>query len=249
MLQIKKIYRSNYQGENIVKDLILENQEWNKNYEYVPSNVENNQISNKAVVLGNGPSRTQLNSELFTLLNNHKGGLLASGKIQTYGCNALYRDYTPDFLVVTPGEIAEEIARTPYCVANIVYSNADTVLDHPGKFYLTPQNPSYDAGSIAAYLAAFDGHKTVYLMGFDGNSGHEAYNYNVYTGTPGYAGAHSNSNEAFFTKALLTVMRTYDDVEFVRVMPAESAYCPQDWKYQLNFRQISFRDFVIEVDL
>ena len=129
MLRIKKLYRTEYQGEDIVKDLILENQEWIKNYEYVPSNVTNDQISNRAVILGNGPTRTQLNSELFSLLAFHKGNLLAAGKLQVYGCNALYRDFIPDFLVVSSGKIAEEISKTKYCRDNIAYSNADTVLD------------------------------------------------------------------------------------------------------------------------
>jgi hypothetical protein len=45
------------------------------------------------------------------------------------------------------------------------------------------------------------------------------------------------------------VMDIYDDVDFVRVAPTKDFYMPESWKYQLNLRQISFKEFVIEADL
>jgi 3'-phosphoadenosine 5'-phosphosulfate sulfotransferase (PAPS reductase)/FAD synthetase len=44
-------------------------------------------------------------------------------------------------------------------------------------------------------------------------------------------------------------MDTYPRVEFIRVMPTENWYMHDTWKYQLNLRQITFNDFVREVDL
>ena len=123
------------------------------------------------------------------------------------------------------------------------------LLTYPGKFYLTPQNPAFDAGAIAAYLACFDGHKQVYLLGHDCHSGEPDKNFNVYAGTPGYPDFNSPNTEAFFIKTLASVMSTYDDVEFVRVMPDANWYIPEEWKYYVNFRQIHFNDFVKEIDL
>ena len=48
---------------------------------------------------------------------------------------------------------------------------------------------------------------------------------------------------------MLNVMKTYSDVDFVRVSPTREYYMPDSWKYQLNLRQITFKDFVYEVDL
>jgi hypothetical protein len=45
------------------------------------------------------------------------------------------------------------------------------------------------------------------------------------------------------------VFNAYRDVEFIRVMPGKYAPIPEMWKYMLNFRQISFREFVLEGDL
>jgi hypothetical protein len=145
--------------------------------------------------------------------------------------------------------MAAEVANSNYCNGGIAYGSSDAVLTFPGKFYLTPQNPSWDAGATSAYLACFDGHKTVYLLGHDCHCDEADYNYNVYAGTANYAPAESPNTEAFFVKTLKAVMTTYNDVDFVRVMPNVGWYCPEDWKYLTNFRQIDFNDFVREIDL
>jgi hypothetical protein len=216
----------------------------------VPSAVTNRQISNRAVVLGNGTSRAKLypNGNLFQLLDNHKGGLLAAGAVQTYGCNAIVRDYMPDF-VVANDEMAQEIVEQGYWYNNIIYGTNAMVLSYPGKFYMVPQSPNWDMGATAAYLACFDGHKTVYLMGFDTHSGDTTYQHNVYSGTRGYPAVESLTTETYFEKTLKQVMDLYSDVDFVRVSPTKDYYMPDSWKYQLNLRQIDFREFTLEVDL
>jgi len=250
MQQIKRLYRSNYAGENVVKSLTYENATWIQENEYAPNAVTNLQISNKAVVLGNGISRTELypQGDLFGLLKNHKGGLLAAGAVQTYGCNAIVRDFIPDF-VVCNDVLAHEMVNDGYCDKTIVYGNANMILSYPGKFYLTPQDPSWDMGAIAAYLACFDGHTTVYLMGFDCHTGESYYHMNVYSGTDGYPDVAEPTTEEFFSQTLQLVMKTYHNVDFVRVTPTPNYYMPERWKYQLNLRQITFNEFVKEVDL
>lgn len=249
MQKVKRLYRKDYLGEDVVRDLTYSGGTWNETREYVPNSVINEQISNRAVVIGNGISRLELDSNLFNLLKNHRAGLLASNAVQTYGCNALYRDFNPDFLVANGPEIVEEIARSGYCANEIVYSGQDAVLDYPGRFYLTPQNPHWDAGAIAAYLACFDGHRTVYLLGFDCDCDEDQAFYNAYADTPGYGSRADASTEAFFVKSLKLVMDTYSDVDFVRVMPTAAWQMPEQWRYQLNLRQLSWREFVVEADL
>ena len=252
MQRVKPLYRSNYGGDSVVMELRYTGGNWQPTVEHIPNAVFNNQISNKAVVLGNGPSRTELypQGDLFDLLKNHRGGLLAAGAVQTYGCNAIVRDFIPDF-VVANDEVAQELIDGGYCDKTIIYGTAAMVLSYPGKFYLVPQDPSWDMGARAVYLACFDGHKTVYLMGFDGYDGHSAehHAYNVYTGTPGYPTAEDPNTEAFFIQTLEQVIKTYSNVDFVRVMPNADYAMPDSWKYFLNLRQISFNDFVREVDL
>jgi len=59
-------------------------------------------VINKAFILGNGPSRPTHHK----WLNNLEG--------DTYGCNALYRDWEPDFLVANDWAMMVEIINSTY---------------------------------------------------------------------------------------------------------------------------------------
>lgn len=226
MQKIKKIYRSTYAGESIVTELVLEGNEWQPETEYIPNSVFSTHTTTQALAIGNGPSRQEFD---LTHIKNHKGGILARDKLQTYGCNLLYKEFQPDFLVAVTKDKVNEIANSGYCADHIVYTNAQYLLEYPGKFYLTPQNPAYDAGSLAAYLACFDGHSKVFLLGYDG-----------------YVDSAEN---AFWIKTLESVIRTYNDVDFVRVMPSNEYACSDTLMRLPNFRQIGFRQFVLEADI
>jgi len=245
MLQINKQYRNKYISENIVVERNYNNGLWQDSVECIYNAVTNNQISNRAVVIGNGPSRLNFN------LNQLKtySGLLGASTLQTYGCNALYRDFTPDFLIaIGTSRIINEIATSDYITKNIVYSNAMNMLEYPRKFYLIPHDPYTDAGTTALYMAAFDGHKTIYMLGHDGQDT-PGYNYNVYAGTDGYDKSNTTVLEQKWVQDKATIFNTYDDVDFVRVTHRGTDTIPEVWKYCANFRQISHREFTLEADL
>jgi len=170
--------------------------------------------------------------------------------VQTYGCNALYRDFTPDFLISTGNNgIVTEIASSNYVNNNIVYSNAIHLLEHPSKFYLIPYDPYADAGTTAAYIAAFDGHTRIYLLGFDGYDlpGH---NNNIYADTNGYDLKWQFEIEGDkLINNRIQLFNTYSDVDFVWVTSYGKSTVPERLKWCSNHRQISFRDLVLECDL
>lgn len=246
MQQLKQLYRSNYAGENVVTSLTMSNSDWVPQLEYVPNTITNTFVTSQAVAIGNGRSRLDFD---LSLIANHKGGVLASDKLQSYGCNGLYRDFTPDFLIAI-GSIVDEIAASNYVPANIVYTLAEGVLKYPGKFHLIPQNIHIDAGALAAYMAAFDGHKKVFLLGYDHYHMDAPGNINtVYSDTDHYPSSDDSSNGESFALTLSTVMRTYSNVEFVRVMPTSAAWHHPKFGPLANFRQISYQDFVYEADI
>jgi hypothetical protein len=245
MQKLKQLYRSSYAGENIITQLTYENGDWNPETEMVPNQVFNTYTTTQALAIGNGESRLGFN---LTHIANHKGGLFGSNRLQTYGCNALYRDFAPDFLVAVGDKIVKEIAESTYPNENIVYANGQHIIDYPGKFYLIPQNVAFDAGALAVYLACFDGHKKIFLLGYDGYDVPSPIN-NVYKGTNGYADPAEIQNEAFWNMSLHTVIETYSDVEFVSVMPTQNWYLASVFDSKPNFRQIDFRDFVLEADI
>jgi hypothetical protein len=245
MINLKQIYRSNYAGETVITDLNLTNSEWTPTVEFVPNQVFNTHATKQAVAIGNGESRKQFD---LGNLARHKGGLLAIDRLQSYGCNAVYRDFAPDFLIATGDEIVQEIASGNYTEQHIVYSHAANVLKYPGQFYLLPQNPYIDAGSLAAYMACFDGHSKVYLIGYDQYFEESPIN-NIYKDTAGYPAGAETQNGEFFARSLATIVSLYPEVEFVRVMPTRGYSINPALRRFANFRQIDYRGFVVEADI
>lgn len=252
----QKLYRKDYTGEDVnVIGIYIDNQ-WQYQKEFVTNPFTNLPFSNHAVVIGNGVSRKDFDLRLFL---DHRD-VAAWGevgawkpainpkKFNTYGCNAIYRNYRPDFVIAVGEDMIQEMANSNYCDDNPVYSNAWALPLYPGKFNYIPQDPGYNAGAIAAYLAAFDGHKKVFMLGFDGIDS-IGDNYNIYAGTPGYPGNHVIISENFWVNSLNEIMQLYSDVEFVRVTPTANFRTPEPWKYLSNFRTVDFRQFVVEADI
>jgi len=229
MQSVKQLYRENYTGEDVVTHLHYRNAQWVASKEWIPNVITTVKTTEQALVIGGGISWKEMYGGFdLTHIANHKGGLMGTQRLQTYGTNALYKVFTPDFLVIDDKH-APELAHTDYISQNIVYAHANPIVDYPGKFYLIPQDPAWNSGAIATYLAAFDGHTKVFLMGFDGRQ--------------------DGLGDAFYEKTLAKVFDLYPDVDFVRVMPTESFYMPEGWKNCVNLRQIDFRAFVLEADI
>jgi hypothetical protein len=80
------------------------------------------------VIIGNGKSRQHMD------LENIKT------KAWTFGCNALYRDFAPDYLLTIDPHVTHEILDTDYSLKNIVYlSNINSL---PGMIRDTIDIPS-----------------------------------------------------------------------------------------------------------
>ena len=72
-------------------------------------------------------------------------------------------------------------------------------------------------------------------------------NNNVYAGTPCYDSADTEVSSEKWERNMYDIFRAYPDVDFVRIKPGGTT--PRSWQSCLNYRQISYRDFVLEVDL
>ncbi len=244
MLHLNKKIRRGYVGEDIIVERKFEGGKWHTTTENVPSKLTNRQISNTAIVIGNGINRLGFNLQEF----KKPSGLLGARTVQTYGCNALYRDFTPDFLVALGNNgIVDEIADCGYTNEHIVYSSAIHLLEFPGKFYLIPYDVYADAGTTAAYIAAFDEHKKIYLLGFDGQE--PDWNNNVYAGTAGYDPKDLHIDHHEWINNRKQLFDVYNDVDWVWVTPKGTNLIPEPLKHCLNFRQIDFRQLILECDL
>ena len=167
-----------------------------------------------AFVLGNGVSRQHVP---FAQLQAHG---------TTYGCNALYREHTPNVLVATDRPIATAIQESGYSQQHVFYTRRPL----PGLGANTVPKPyfGYSSGPIAVSLAAQAGHDMIYLLGFDmGGTAHNTIN-NLYAGTEFYkATTAAPTYTGNWLKQLIRVMGDHKNTQFVRVCGVGTATVPE----------------------
>jgi hypothetical protein len=158
----------------------------------------------RAFVCGNGISRQAVNLTQLRPL----------GKI--YGCNGLYRDFEPDCLVATDKPIAETIQNSGYSAAHRFHTRKPIPglggLPAPKKYH------SNSSGPIATALAALDGCKTIYMLGFDmGPTVNQKFN-NVYAGTDFYKRPDAAPTyTGNWVKQLCAISQDFPQTNFIRV--------------------------------
>ena len=199
-----------------------------------PEQVEKVQIYKKhsnAFVIGNGTSRSPINIEDLSTLGN------------TYGCNALYRTFSPDYLVAVDVKMILEISKQGYQRKHTVWTN-------PNKAYgqiqdLNTFNPSkgWSSGPTALWLASQHGYDRIYILGFDYRGINDKFN-NVYADTPNYK--KSEDGATFFGNWLrqtVSVIKEHRNIQYVRVIASDN-YCPEQLNKFDNFTTITVDDFM-----
>lgn len=182
-----------------------------------------------AFVLGNGVSRQGID---LNQLRQH-------GKI--YGCNALYREFTPDILVATDRPIATAIQQSGYALQHQFYTRRP--LDNFGAKKVTGTYFGYSSGPIAVALAAEHGASKIYMLGFDmGPVGNNQFN-NVYAGTEFYKRVDAPPTfTGNWIKQLLHIAKDFSATKFVRVHGLTTAAISQ-FDNVANFETLNILDF------
>jgi hypothetical protein len=243
-------YVDDYDGEYIVSGIVVKNGRRHQDRYWIPNSISNSDHKKVAFVVGNGMSRISMSTFRLIYLTKSGGGHLGKMKAQCYGCNAVYRDWTPDFLVCTNPEMIDDIVEEGYAENNVVFGRAASLLNHPEYISLIPHDPRMNCGATATYLACFHGHKKIYLLGFDNQTSTPGINNNVYAGTKHYAPKDENTGDDVWINNMSRVFNTYQDVEFVRVTTeGMEGVMPEQWKWHRNLRQIHLKKFFIEADI
>lgn len=125
-----------------------------------------------AFIIGNGKSR-----EGFDL-----NSLRPFGKI--YGCNALYRDFEPDYLVAIDDAITEEIRASSFPKEKFIYPSFEEQFESPEFNPFTRLRSN--AGMNAMIEALRHGHRELICIGFDFIIQNDLALSNVYDGTNAY---------------------------------------------------------------
>ncbi len=155
---IEPIVWEPYKGETVNTNLIIRKGKKIQETEYMEDRVKAVPRGN-AYIIGNGPSRNG-----FDLTRLKESG-------QTYGCNALYRDFIPDFIFSIDSPITLEMVKDKVYEKCFHYSTSLEVHRYPkggpSNLHLIPNNPHWICGNQAIWTAGVHGHKEVYLIGFD----------------------------------------------------------------------------------
>lgn len=186
---------------------------------------------NCAFVIGNGRSRLGLD------LNSLRG----QGKI--FGCNALYRDFSPDVLVATDPAISDEIEKSDYPSNHIFYTRKP----RHSNSKLIPMNYGYSSGPVAITLAAMEGYRDIYLIGFDLRGINGKFN-NVYSGTPCYK--KTDSDETYYgnwVNQIFSISRQFNVSNYYKVGD-DKQFFPTVWKKKQNISPITIDEFCQKIN-
>lgn len=163
-----------------------------------------------AFVLGNGISRQTISpSQLMT-------------RGHVYGCNALYRDFSPTVLVATDRPIATQIQESGYSAKHSFYTRRP--LPGFGAKELPEQYFGFSSGPAAIGLAALNKKQLIFLIGFDmGPTLNQQFN-NMYAGTEFYKNPDAlPTYTGNWVKQLCQISADFPTTRFVRVFGTTTA--------------------------
>jgi|TARA_B100001778_G_C18562337_1_gene618383 hypothetical protein len=232
--QIEPIVWKKYEGEEIIFRTIIRDGKKIFEKKFHEDRVKAKPKGN-AYIIGNGPSRQ--NFDLSTLK--------ASG--QTYGCNAIYRDFIPDFIFSVDTQMTETMCKDNVMKKTIHYAPSLHV-NRPyaeNLLHLIPWNTHTISGNQAISTACVHGHKNLYLIGFDFREYGQGQMNNMYQDTDHYGERHSDTIFEGWLKWFRDYlkMRPYCNFTIVHNNPPEYLNHLQTGTDLKNSKIISYKEF------
>lgn len=240
-----KFYTSNYEGEMVSDSLHWRDGFRDSHGVWIPKTIVNEEHTGVAHIIGNGPSRLKINLDLLHGQYGGEGGVTDVG--QSYGCNQIFEDFNPTFLFCVNPEILDNIAKSEYCDNNIVYTTRKNILKFPGKFHLYPHWHSLFMGPAALRLACADGHKKIYMIGFDfylqGDDQH------IYPATDrSYIPIIDPTNlQQKLVKQVVSIVNQYKEIEFYHVLDTFNTKvkaCFDEFRWLENLETIGMGQYI-----
>lgn len=189
-------------------------------------------MTKTAFVLGNGKSRSPLNLETLKL----------HGTI--YGCNALYRTFSPDYLIAVDSKMIHEINSAGYQHQNSVWTNSTRRIKNYQNFNYFEPSKGWSSGPTALWFASEHGYEEIFILGFDykGLNNGKTVN-NIYADTKNYK--KSNDTATFYGNWLRQTVSTicnFPKIKFRRVVNNDS-FIPDQMVNIDNLEHVKIEDF------
>ena len=220
-----------YKGEEIIVNTIIRKGKRIQEKVFYEDKVKAVPRGN-AYCIGNGPSRKG-----FDLHRLKKHG-------QTYGCNALYRDFMPDFIFSVDAKMSAQMCLDNVGRKTIHYApSLEVNRKHAkGMIHLIPNNPHWISGNQAFWTAGVHGHRNIYLIGYDFREYGKGQLNNIYQDTNLYGERNGDSIMDGWLKQFrdMIKMRPYVKFTVVHDDPPEYLHHLQTGTDLGNTRVISY---------
>jgi|TARA_B110000503_G_scaffold127932_1_gene198278 hypothetical protein len=185
-----------------------------------------------AFVVGNGISRLPVN---LTSLKKY-------GSV--YACNAVYREFSPDYLIAVDSKMIVEICESGYQLRNIVWTNENNKrhLKYEKLNFFQPSK-GWSSGPTALWLASQHKHKTIYILGFDFKGINEDKVNNIFSGTKNYKPTDANSTYyGNWLRQTRNVILENQNISYKRVIALDN-FCPEELN-NYNYSTEIIEDFL-----
>lgn len=183
-----------------------------------------------AFVLGNGTSRIEVDHTK----------LADQGTI--YGCNAIYREFDPDFLIAVDVKMVNEIIGAGYHKTHQVWTNPNKGISTKSNINFFSPHKGWSSGPTALWFASTRGYKTIYILGFDYHGLSGKFN-NVYADTFNYK--KSQDSATYFGNWLSQtdkVVKEFRMIKYFRIIK-DGAFIPDQLASQPNLQHMYVKDF------
>ena len=189
-----------------------------------------NKITESAVVIGNGESRSSIDLGVFS-------------DSTTIGCNALHRDFIPNHLICCDKRMVEESLNNPKTLETKIYTRKDWArhfrkIHKKKNVFAVPDLPyrgdqrcdqpvHWGSGNYAVLLAPMN-FQNIVLIGFDLYDTQDKIN-NIYKDTVNYSPKNSKPvDPSYWIYQISRVMEIYSEKKFI-IYNRSGWTAPRQW--------------------
>jgi hypothetical protein len=222
---MQELYRANYEGEYVVTSLKIKNGKREQTREFVDNPLKIESISGRAVCVSKGAGSQQFPLHMLS----GRQGLLDSLAVHSYTTGGLYTQVESNFHVTFNTDLLNDLIKRDLTEKIMVYTSTTQCLKHPGEFFIIPYGYKTTEEAVAAYLAAFDGHTEVYLVGYD-----------EYT-------LDGLQRRDTMINSVSNVIETYSGTKFYHCI--HQGNTPIEWKKHKNLSTMTINEFRSKCDI
>ena len=159
-----------------------------------------------------------------------------------YGCNALYREFDPDYLIAVDVKMIIEINKSGYQLKTPVWTNSNKAYHKFVGFNYFQPSKGWSSGPTALWMASEHDNDEIYILGFDYQGLGDTVN-NIYADSPNYK--RSTDKATYFGNWLkqtcITCQKFYKK-RYIRVL-GDNAFIPKELTKVPNLEHISLAKF------